>query len=946
VVIVLLKQKIGKLKSQLTLKKALLTLLFVVIGATVFAQGTGKISGTVSDKKTGETLIGVSVKIAGTTRGVGTDVDGKYIFPGLAEGKYVIEISYVGYSTKKITDVEVKNNTTTSLNVIMEEAGSQTLNQVVITASFKQESVNSLYAKQKNSAVISDGVSSDQIKKSPDRNTSDVLKRVSGATVQDNKFVVIRGLSDRYNTATLDGASLPSTEPNRKAFSFDIVPSNLVDNIIVSKTATPDLPADFTGGAIQIVTKDIPDNNFVSFGIGAGYNTTSTFKDFKSGARNATDYFGFDNSDKALAGNFPSRNRIVSGTLTPEQNIAAMRNLPQDWNVYTNTALPTQNYQFTLGRVKNFKEGKNKFGALLSLTYRNSQTINDDVIRDYANYDYHDNIYKFSTSVGAIANFAYTYGKSKITFKNIYNRNYDDSYLNREGYNKDRNRDIKFFAFDLMQKSLFKSTIEGTHPLGSNNSKINWSLSYANVLNDQPDQKKISYQRDPANAGQDSYVYIAQTDNVNKENSRLFSKLTEDNFSGGLNYTLPLKMFSQMATFKAGLNALYRDRTFNARFVGLKSNPSAPGATEVSMRPLSKLYAKDAINNGIYTLDDISSDADSYNANSLTNAGYVMLDNKIGQKSRLVWGVRVEQFNVVLDTKIPNPLTAVDDDYLDILPSANYTYSLTPKINLRASYYRTLARPEFRELSLSAPYDYELLALQQGNPALKEAKIDNGDIRFEFYPQAGQIISISGFYKKFHNAIESFNSDAGSSRIITYINSKKVDVYGVELEIRKTLDFISQTDFLKKTTLYTNFSLIKSKVDQSNSGLNLKETSRPMVGQAPYVINGGLQHSFLNDKLNFNALYNRVGRRLAVAGGVFFPDIWDAPRNVVDLQLALKVIKNKGELKFNAGDILNNRITQYYDNDGDKKYNVAKGDQTINGYKPGSNYSLSFSYSF
>ncbi|MFA6277873.1 MAG: TonB-dependent receptor, partial [Pedobacter sp.] len=338
------------MKSQLTLKKALLTLLFVVISATVFAQGTGKIVGTVSDKKTGETLIGAAVKIAGTTKAIGTDVDGKYTIGGLSTGKYTLEVSYIGYSSKLVTDVEVKDKETTSLNIILEESAANTLNQVVITASFKQESVNSLYAQQKNSAVISDGISSDQIKKSPDKNTSDILKRVSGATIQDNKFVVIRGLSDRYNTATLDGAALPSTEPNRKAFSFDIVPSNLVDNLIISKTATPDLPADFTGGAIQIVTKDIPNNYFISFGIGGGYNTASTFKDFKSGTRNATDYLGFDNGDKALPANFPSTSKIVNRNLTTAQSIAAMRSLPQDFNIYTNSALPTQNYQFTLGR--------------------------------------------------------------------------------------------------------------------------------------------------------------------------------------------------------------------------------------------------------------------------------------------------------------------------------------------------------------------------------------------------------------------------------------------------------------------------------------------------------------------------------------------------------------------------------------------------------------------
>ncbi|WP_231425025.1 TonB-dependent receptor [Pedobacter sp. Leaf250] len=919
-------------------------MLISFVSIIAYAQ-TGKISGTVTDKKTGETLIGVSVKIKGTNKGLSTDVDGKYLLQNLANGKYTLEFSYVGYQSKEVSDIEVKSPATTSLNVILSEASGQNLGEVVVKASFRQESVNSLYAKQKNSAVVSDGVSSDQIRKSPDRTTSDVLKRVSGATVQDNKFVVIRGLSDRYNNAMLDGASLPSTEPNRKAFSFDIVPSNLVDNLVISKTATPDLPADFTGGSIQISTKDIPDNNFISFGVGAGYNTESTFKDFKSGQRNISDYFGFDNGDRALPASFPSRANFNNG-LTPAQQTAGMKALPRNWNIYNNTALPTQNYQFTLGRVKNFKDNGNRFGALFSLTYRNAQTINNDVIRDYVNVDYHDNIYRFSTSLGALANFAYTYGKSKITFKNIYNRNYDDSYLTRTGFNFDRNRDTRYFAFDLMQKSLFKSTVEGNHGLGENNSKINWSVSYANILNDQPDQKKVSYQRNPADIGSDNYAYVASTGTLSKENSTLFSKLNENNYSGGVNYSLPFKMLGQLATFKTGLSSIYRDRTFDARFVGLRANTAAENADEISKRPLSTLYGTDAINSGAYFLDDISGDADAYTASSITNAGYLMLNNKFGEKSRLVWGLRVEQFNVKLDAKIPSPQTSVDDNYVDFLPSANYTYSLTPKINLRASYYRTLARPEFRELASTAIYDYELLSLQQGNPNLKEAKIDNADVRFEFYPQAGQIISVSGFYKKFHGAIESYNQDSGSSRIVTYINSDNVNVYGIEFEFRKSLDFISNTDFMKKTTFYTNLSLIKSKVEINNSGINLLRTSRPMVGQAPYIINAGLQHSFLNDRLNFNALYNKVGRRLVVAGGVLFPEIWEVPRDVIDLQLSLKVIKNKGEIKFNAGDILNQRITQYYDRDLNDKYDRATTDETIASYKPGSNYSLSFSYTF
>ncbi|RYZ95477.1 MAG: TonB-dependent receptor, partial [Sphingobacteriaceae bacterium] len=512
----------------------------IAMSGDLFAQSTGKIAGKVIDQKTNETLIGATVMIEGTSKGVATNVDGQYTLPGVQAGRYVVTIKYIGYQSKSISDVIVKAGDVTNLNVVLSESTSQSLGEVVIKATYRQASTASLYAVQKNAAVISDGISSESIKRSPDRNTADVLKRVSGATVQDNKFVVIRGLSDRYNIALLDGAVLPSTEINTRAFSFDIVPSALVENITISKTATPDLPGDFAGGAINIQTKDIPDQNFITVGIGGGYNTASTFKDFTTGARNATDYFAFDNGGKYLPPNFPGY-KVIQGDLTPSQNVTVARRIPLDLNTYKSTALPIQNHQFTIGRVKDFENG-NRFGAIVGLTYRNSQTVINDLKINYLDYhDYNDDITKFSTSVGGLANFGYTFGKNKITFKNIYNRVYDDQYLYRTGANFARGSDIKYYAFDLLQKSLFKSTLEGNHPIGEKGSKVNWSLSYANVINDQPDQRKVGYSRNFSLSGTDA-PYNADVTTVGKDNTTLFSKLKENNFSGAVNYSLPLNM--------------------------------------------------------------------------------------------------------------------------------------------------------------------------------------------------------------------------------------------------------------------------------------------------------------------------------------------------------------------------------------------------------------------
>lgn len=918
-------------------------MLVLFLSIAAYAQ-TGKISGVVSDTKTGETLIGVTVKIKGTTKGVSTDVDGKYTLQAMANGKYTLEFSYVGYQTKEVSDIEVKSPVVTNLGVTLSEASGQNLGEVVIKASFKQESINTLYAQQKNSALISDGISSEQIKKSPDRNTSDVLKRVSGATIQDNKFVIVRGLSDRYNTATLDNSTLPSTEANKKAFSFDIVPSNLVDKITISKTATPDLPADFAGGAVQIVTKDIPDQNFLSFGVGYGYNSQSTFKDFFATKKNVQNYLGFEDGSKQLAENFPSSEQVAKGTLSNSKSIAALKSLPNDLTVKNRSALPTQNYQLSLGRVKHFESG-NTFGALISATYRNAQTINQDVERNFYVYNYTDNQYKFSTNLGGLANFAYSFGKNKISFKNIYNRNYDDTYAERTGI-KDGNSLNRFYAYDVMQKSLFKTTLEGDHQIGEGNNKLKWTASYSNIGNNQPNQLKINYTKPLAAQNDPSVLYQANITSLGKDNTRLFSDLNENVYAGDVNYSTPFKLFDASTTFKMGLGSQYRDRNFTARFIGaelITNNPDLQ--TQIRSLPVDQIFSQSLFESGVYRLAEVGGELDSYKANSFTNYGYVMLDQKFGENFRAVYGARVESYNVKV---MSISRTYVDDSQVDVLPSVNLTYSLTKKANLRASYYRTLARPEFRELSLSSYYDYELLGNITGNPNLKRSLIDNADIRYEIYPEAGQLFSVSAFYKHFSNAIESYRYDVLSTPDVSFFNTPKAYTYGLEFEGRKNLNFIEESNFFKNTTAYVNLSLIKSKVTNPTDQ-NYIDKTRPMVGQSPYVVNAGLQHSALDNKLNFNILYNKIGRRIVQASGVNFPSTWENPRDVIDLQVSYKVLKSKGEFKLNAGDILNQRSIIYFDYNGDKKYNGSVGnggDETFSSYRSGTNISLSFNYTF
>lgn len=904
------------------------------------AQINGKIAGKIIDQKTSDPLIGASVEIQAIAKGSATNIDGHYLFADLPPGRYVVNVAYLGYQSKSISDVEVKSGMVTNLDVVLQEATTTALKEVVVTATFRQASMASLYAIQKNSASISDGISSELIKKSPDRTTGDVLKRVSGATVQDNKFVVVRGLSDRYNTASLDGTPLPSTEPNRKAFSFDIVPASLIDNIVISKTATPDIPGDFAGGNIKVLTIDIPNQNFITLGLGYSYNTQSTFKTFNSGYRNSSDYFAFDGGSRSLASNFPSSNKVIGPPrLSASQNLQAITSLNNDFNIYNKRAFLGQNYQLTLGNIKEIGKNQNRFGTTIALTYRNIETSIPGLIRKFDNYDYTENQYKFSTNIGVLANFAYSFKNSKITFKNLYNRILDDQFTYREGSNTSTSSyDNRFYAYDLTQKVLYNSTLDGDHRIGQKNAKLNWSLGYSNILNDQPDQRKTNYVQSSSND-----PFVASITNLGKENARFFSKLNENIYSGNVDFKLPVKLFSQVSSFKVGLSSQYRNRVFDARFIGVTL---IDATSDIRLRPIQTLFGPNAIKSGAFELDELANPNDRYSANSLTNAAYVMLDNKISTNFRAVYGLRVEQFNLNLSTKdIDQEQPRVKLNNTDLLPSVNLTFSLSGKTNLRASYFRTLARPEFRELAPFAYYDYELLATQSGNPNLKRTLINNFDLRYEFYPSAGQIFSFSVFYKKFTNAIEPSIDDVNSSTTISYFNSKSADVYGAEMEIRKTLAFISDAGFYKNSTLFANLAITKSEIQNPNNP-NLVEQKRPLVGQSPYVINAGFQHNAFHNTLSLNVLYNRLGRRIYYAGGERFPSIYESPRDVIDFQIGYKILKSKGEIKLNASDLLNQKYTFYYDYDKSKSYNMGGADQTFKRYKQGTTFSLILNYTF
>ncbi|HEX5651695.1 MAG TPA: carboxypeptidase regulatory-like domain-containing protein [Chitinophagaceae bacterium] len=921
-----------------------LLLLVFLTGLASVIHAQVKLSGKIVSTKN-EPVAGASIRILGATGGTTTDVEGRYSLSLLPGKKYELEFSAIGYAPKLINDIEVGPGLDNELNVVLEMAAKSIEGVTVRATSRRQENTTALLNFQKNHTAMSSGLAADFIRRTPDKNTGEVLRRVSGASIQDNKFVIVRGLSDRYNSALINGAQLPSSEPDKKAFSFDVIPSNLIDNIIINKTATPDLTGEFAGGLVQIQTKDIPTKNQLSFGASLGINTQSAFKDFISNERGSTDWLGFAN--RGLPAAYPKK-YLEFNRLTQDEQLAIAHTFSD--NVYRetqSTAGPIQQYNLTWSNAVRGRNG-GALGSVLGITYRNAKqlyTANKELFEKGAGgqqfFDYTDQQNKYTVSWGAIANIAWSKKKHKIAFKNIFNQLLDDNYYRRTGINTENLQDISLRSSVLNQRSLLTSQLEGTHQVSTKNIKLSWNLNYAYNSKEQPDLRVQTYGKSIGT--NNPYAINLRGNNTN----RFFSELTDHAFGYNASASLPFNLGKQSQSLKIGGSATVRIRQFRAIILGYKE----PTDQSLLNLPFDQIFLNQNFNEtGFQLSTDLQNPQDKYFGVSALSAGYIMFDNKFSDKVRLIWGTRVENFEQVLKSNKSGTDKAqvIDTEKIDVLPSFNLTISPDTKTNLRIAASRTVARPEFREIAPFTFFDFEQIASTAGSPDLKRSSILNGDIRYELYPKAGELLSLGVFYKDFTDPIElRLNSaSVATRRQYQFQNAEKAELFGIEAEFRKNLSFLSDNaNWLKKLYFNGNVSVILSEVSLGNvdaSGNKLPSTERPLQGQSPYLVNAGFQYDGAKG-LNMSLLYNRIGQRLALVGNNDFGDIYEKPRDLVDFQLSQKILENKGELKITVSDILGQPYVSYENRDDNKVYKSSV-DKIFSSYKPGTTITLGFTY--
>ena len=913
-----------------------ISLVILIIFSAIFANAQrAKLSGKVTNNKN-EALASVTVSLKSDKTIVSkTDVEGRYNFNIDINKEYTLVFNYVGYKEKSIS-VNATSTEELISDVLLEESGKK-LTDVVVSAtrsSNKGATDNALIAYQRNTNTVSSVISAESIRRSPDRNTAEILKRTPGASIQEGKYIIVRGLADRYNQAMLNGILLTSTEPDRKTFSFDLFPSQIIDNIIINKAFVPELPGEWAGGLIQVNTKDVPTKNFFNIQLGTSANSMITGKEFFKDKGGKTDWYGIDDGTRSLPAGYVTKS--VFDTTSLAGKTALGKTMSSNWAPITTTAKPNMSLQMN-GGFAGTLFGK-KIGGIIGINYANAYRFQDNINNQnqLSNtgvtpfIELKDNKYINDINMGAIAGFSmFLNPLNKISYKAIVNVKTANAYTQRAGKIYDRQDLVKGNEFVFGQNVFFTNQLNGEHSL-SQKLKFNWYGAF-NILDSySPDQRRILYTK--SITGSDPYILNISNTLSQQSGSRVFQSLSDYIYTGGGDLTYKINQ----QTIKAGYMIQVKDRLYDAQLFAITMPVDNPA---LRLLPAESAFVPENFGNGNdnkFAFNSIQNRNFRYMANTILNAGYLQMDNKLSEAIRVVWGLRVEHFDQLVGSVKKWDPRHTYSKVTDFLPGVNATLKLTQKANLRLTGSQTIIRPELRELSALNIYDFELNASVSGNPSLKRTKITNIDVRYELYPQAGELVTFGLFYKNFENPIESIYQEAGGgSSLFSFQNAAKATAFGFELEGRKKLT--------KRFTLQANGSYINSEVKDAKLGV-----SRTLQGQSPYLINAGLLYDIVEKGFNMTALVNQVGKRIYLVGdiqaGAGSPDVYENPRALVDFQMSKKFANNKAEIKLTIADILNQRQIFYQNNNSNTGYNKST-DGVRFSRQYGTTYGVTINYS-
>jgi outer membrane receptor protein involved in Fe transport len=898
-------------------------LLGLSLAAPLAAQGKGRIVGKVLDAATGAPLSGAQVVLVeNPTIASVAAIDGRYTLLNVPAGPVSVRIRLIGYQSKVVAGLVVTDGGFVSQDVTL-AAQVIEVEAITVAAGSERGSVNAALEQQRDATGIVNAVTAEQISKSPDSDAGQAVQRVSGVSVQDGKFVFVRGLGERYTTTSLNGARVPSPEPDRKVVPLDLFPSNLLEGVSTSKTFTPDQAGDFSGASVDLKTREFPTGRVFTLSTTAGMNGAVTGQAGTFAPTVGTEWRGLAGDARALPQEVAD---LPASPTTPQMN-DAMASFRRTWLGDAGTGAPNGSFNVSLG-------GEDPvFGRMLgyiaSFGYSNAQEVRNDEYRSRAidgdgavggDLTLAQNAYRGTTTrtsvlMGGMLNLSTRVGStSKLTFNNTLTRGGDNEAIGVGGQNEEFGQALQVSRLGFTSRAVRSNQLAGEHLLGAQNT-LSWQVTNSGVRRYEPDRSDYV---EEGTLGADSLVDPNAWFGQGRSAYRSFSDLNETGWNLGADFKRFFGEPGRGTSVKVGTNL----RTADREVVSSAYSIINAGLDDAERAQSPDAIFTDANFAASRFFMQIDNQVGNYTAKDRILSGYAMTEIPLSARMRLVAGARVESADLEVVTNLPGlaPSTAQLQN-VDVLPSVALNVALTMTQNLRFSASQTLSRPEYRELSGT---NFREIASGRdvfGNPNLERALIQNLDARWEMYPRSGEVLSFGVFYKHFDRPIEKVITATTGADALTYVNADRGHNYGLEIEARKSLDFLGQG--LSPFSAFTNVTLMRSRVyfAEGQTGSSNAD-NRPMLGQAPYVVNAGVSWN-TESGWNATALYNVVGRRVAEGGSINLPDTYEEARSVIDVSLRIPLMQTL-EAKVDGKNLLNTayRTTQGHLANGDPNYQL------------------------
>jgi outer membrane receptor protein involved in Fe transport len=857
------------------------------MSAAAAAQAPGRIVGRVVDAAQGAPISGAQVELVGTDTFVISALDGRFNLVGVPEGAATVRVRMIGYTAKVVSGIAVRAGEAASQDISL-EAATVEVAEIAVTSEAERGSVSRALDEQRNAVGVVNAVSSEQIQRSPDSDAGQAVQRVSGVTVQDGRYVFVRGLGERYTTTSLNGARVPSPEPERKVVPLDMFPSSLIETITTSKTYTPDQSGDFSGAQVDIRTREFPGQRQIALSATSGFNTAATRSSVPAAPTSGGEWLALASDDRRIP--LPVANAGDLREAVPQAAINQMvSSFRPAWSAETRRVMPNMSFGLSTGGTQTLFS--RSIGYLVSGTYSMSQEVQTDQVRGVAIAGsepgstvqadrYAGTTGRTGVLWGGLLNLSTALGdRTRISLNNAYNRTADNDARHEVGTSENLGLNLAIDRLRYVERAIRSTQLAAVHQIGDQ-TRLDWSATTSGVTRREPDRSEIVYARDEGEGG--AWRWLSGS---NEGAVRTFGDLAESSLEASANLTLGLGATASAAAIKVG--ALARRTTRDAETAAYSLSAPGLSAADRALAPeeiFDGRFSKPE--DAVFRISPLAQGG-AYEATDRLLAGYAMGDVGLASNIRLVAGARLEssEVTVTAEPTIGDPATT-SPAYLDVLPSAAINYNVTPQQTLRLSLSQTLSRPEYREL---AEVQYrEVLGGDNvvGNPDLRRTLIRNADLRWEWYPAQGEVVSLGVFAKQFDSPIERIYLATSGTRLIRYVNAEGARNYGVELDLRKNLGFLAPA--FGGVSAFANATVMHSDVEIGVSDASRTNDNRAMVGQAPYVVNGGLTIN-AGSRASATALVNRVGRRIVSASEAPLPDIYEEARTVVDFSLRFPV---------------------------------------------------------